>query len=65
MHHSLRSFARFYRDTARKLAERLKALNAAGVNTAAEPRDLPALRYAFIQDPNGIRVEIVKRILTP
>ena len=43
----------------------LKALNAAGVQTAAEPRDLPALRYAFIQDPNGIRVEIVKRILTP
>ena len=43
----------------------LKALNAAGVKTAAEPRDLPALRYAFIQDPNGIRVEIVKRILTP
>ena len=43
----------------------LKTLNATGVKTAAEPKDLPALRYAFVQDPNGIRVEIVKRILTP
>src|SRR6476646_6274201 len=43
----------------------LKGLNAAGVKTAAEPRDLPALRYAFVQDPNGIRVEIVKRNLKP
>src|SRR5712671_179877 len=32
----------------------LKGLNAAGIKTAAEPRDLPVLRYAFVQDPNGI-----------
>jgi len=43
----------------------LKDLNAAGIQTAAEPRDLPALRYAFVQDPNGIRVELVKRNVTP
>ena len=43
----------------------LKGLNAAGVNTSAEPRDLPALRYAFVQDPNGIRVELVRRNVTP
>jgi predicted enzyme related to lactoylglutathione lyase len=43
----------------------LKELNAAGTRTAAEPRDLPALRYAFVQDPNGIRVELVKRNLNP
>lgn len=43
----------------------LKGLNAAGIKTAAEPRDLPALRYAFVQDPNGIRVEIVKRNIKP
>lgn len=43
----------------------LKALNAAGVKTAAEPRDLPALRYAFVEDPNGIRVELVKRNVNP
>ncbi len=43
----------------------LKELNAAGIKTAAEPRGLPALRYAFVQDPNGIRVELVKRNLTP
>ena len=43
----------------------LKALNARGVSTAAEPRELPALRYAFVQDPNGIRVELVNRKLKP
>jgi catechol 2,3-dioxygenase-like lactoylglutathione lyase family enzyme len=43
----------------------LKALNAGGVSTAAEPRDLPALRYAFVQDPNGIRVELVTRKTRP
>ena len=43
----------------------LQGLNAAGVKTAAEPRDLPALRYAFVQDPNGIRVELVKRNVKP
>jgi lactoylglutathione lyase len=43
----------------------LKGLNAAGIKTAAEPRDLPALRYAFVQDPNGIRVELVRRNVTP
>jgi predicted enzyme related to lactoylglutathione lyase len=43
----------------------LKALNANGVKTAAEPRELPALRYAFVQDPNGIRVEVVKRNTKP
>jgi lactoylglutathione lyase len=43
----------------------LKGLNAAGVKTAAEPRDLPALRYAFVEDPNGIRVEVVRRNVEP
>ena len=43
----------------------LKGLNAAGIKTAAEPRDLPALRYAFVQDPNGVRVELVKRNIEP
>jgi predicted enzyme related to lactoylglutathione lyase len=43
----------------------LKALNASGIRTAAEPRELPALRYAFVQDPNGIRVELVKRNTKP
>jgi lactoylglutathione lyase len=43
----------------------LKNLNANGIKTASEPRDLPALRYAFVQDPNGIRVEVVKRNVKP
>jgi predicted enzyme related to lactoylglutathione lyase len=43
----------------------LKNLNANGVKTASEPRELPALRYAFVQDPNGIRVELVKRNIAP
>ena len=36
-----------------------------GIKTASEPRDLPALRYGFVQDPNGIRVEVVKRNIKP
>jgi len=43
----------------------VKALTAAGVKTTAEPRSLPALRYGFVEDPNGIRVEIVRRTLVP
>ena len=43
----------------------LKTLNANGVTTAAEPRELPALKYAFVQDPNGIRVELVNRKIKP
>ena len=43
----------------------LKGLNANGVKTVTEARELPALRYAFVQDPNGIRVEVVKRNIKP
>jgi catechol 2,3-dioxygenase-like lactoylglutathione lyase family enzyme len=43
----------------------MKGLAASGVKAAAEPRSLPALRYAFVEDPNGIRVELVKRTTTP
>ena len=43
----------------------LKGLNDNGIKAAAEPRDLPALRYAFVQDPNGLRVELVKRHVKP
>jgi lactoylglutathione lyase len=43
----------------------MKGLTAAGVKVTAEARTLPALRYAFVEDPNGIRVELVKRTKTP
>jgi predicted enzyme related to lactoylglutathione lyase len=43
----------------------VKALSASGVKTLAEARSLPALRYAFVEDPNGIRVEVVNRISKP
>ncbi len=43
----------------------IKGLTAAGVKTAVEPRTIPALRYALVEDPNGIRVELVKRSVTP
>ena len=43
----------------------LKALAANGVKTISEARSLPALTYGFVQDPNGIRVEIVKRNIKP
>ncbi len=41
------------------------ALKSNGVKPSAEPRDLPALRYGFVEEPNGIRVEIVKRNTKP
>ena len=42
-----------------------KALTSHGVKLSAEPRDLPILRYGFVEDPNGIRVEIVRRNKQP
>lgn len=42
-----------------------KTLTGNGVKLSAEPRDLPILRYGFVEDPNGIRVEIVKRNKQP
>lgn len=42
-----------------------KALTAAGVKAAAEPRELPALRYGFVEGPNGVRIELVKRNKKP
>jgi catechol 2,3-dioxygenase-like lactoylglutathione lyase family enzyme len=43
----------------------LNALNGNGVKTASAPRDLPGMRYAFVEDPNKIRVELVKRTVNP
>lgn len=43
----------------------MKGLTAAGVKFTSEPRTLPALRYAFVEDPNGIRVELVKERRPP
>lgn len=43
----------------------MKALTADGVKMLAEARTLPALRYGFVEDPNGIRVEVVKRSKKP
>jgi catechol 2,3-dioxygenase-like lactoylglutathione lyase family enzyme len=41
------------------------AAKANGATTATDPRELPALRYAIVEDPNGIRVELVKRKIKP
>jgi catechol 2,3-dioxygenase-like lactoylglutathione lyase family enzyme len=37
-----------------------KALQGRGVKTISEPRDAGPVRYAFVEDPNGVRVELVK-----
>lgn len=42
-----------------------KTLTSRGVKLSAEPRDLPILRYGFVEDPNGLRVELVKRHKQP
>jgi catechol 2,3-dioxygenase-like lactoylglutathione lyase family enzyme len=43
----------------------MKALSGSGAKVLGEVRNLPALRYAFVEDPNGIRVEVVTRIIKP
>jgi catechol 2,3-dioxygenase-like lactoylglutathione lyase family enzyme len=39
----------------------IKALGSAGIKATVEPRSLPGMRYAFVEDPNGIRVELMDR----
>lgn len=41
--------------------ESTAALKAAGVKVVSEPRTLGPLRYAFLEDPNGVRVELIHR----
>jgi len=39
--------------------EAFAALKSAGVKTISEPRVAQPVRYAFVEDPNGVRVELV------
>jgi lactoylglutathione lyase len=39
----------------------MKGLVAAGARTISEPRTVPGRRFAFVEDPNGIRVELMDR----
>jgi len=40
------------------------ALKAKGLKVTVEPRSLPTVRYAFVEDPNGILIEFIQT-LTP
>ena len=40
------------------------ALRAKGLKVTVEPRSLPTVRYAFVEDPNGILIEFIQ-ILKP
>lgn len=42
-----------------------RALTGHGVKPSAELRDLPILRYGFVEGPEGLRVEVVKRHKQP
>lgn len=44
-----------------KVDEATAALKAGGAKVVTEPRTLGVLRYAFVEDPNGVRVEIIRR----
>jgi catechol 2,3-dioxygenase-like lactoylglutathione lyase family enzyme len=39
--------------------EAYKALQSRGVKTISEPRVVQPVRYAFVEDPNGVRVELI------
>jgi catechol 2,3-dioxygenase-like lactoylglutathione lyase family enzyme len=45
----------------RKIDESAAALKSKGVNFPVEPRQLGDLWYAFAEDPNGVRVELLQR----
>lgn len=44
-----------------KVDEGTAALKAEGIKVVTEPRTLGALRYSFVEDPNGVRVELMRR----
>ena len=44
--------------------EAVAALKAKGLKVTVEPRSLPTVRYAFVEDPNGILIEFIQT-LTP
>ena len=39
--------------------EAFKALQSKGIKTISEPRVAQPVRYAFVEDPNGVRVELI------
>jgi polyphosphate kinase len=38
------------------------ALKAKGLKVTVEPRSLPTVRYAFVEDPNGILIEFIQTL---
>ncbi len=40
--------------------ESMEALKSRQVKSVIEPRSLGELRYAFVEDPNGVRIELIK-----
>ena len=39
--------------------EAVAALKTKGVKTRVEPRSIGTVRYAFVQDPNGVEIELI------
>jgi catechol 2,3-dioxygenase-like lactoylglutathione lyase family enzyme len=39
--------------------EAVAALKGRGVKTVVEPRSINTVRYAFVEDPNGVRIELI------
>jgi catechol 2,3-dioxygenase-like lactoylglutathione lyase family enzyme len=39
--------------------EAVAALKARGVKTRVEPRSIGTVRYAFVEDPNGVQIEFI------
>jgi catechol 2,3-dioxygenase-like lactoylglutathione lyase family enzyme len=42
--------------------EAVAALKAQGLKVTVEPRSLPTVRYAFVEDPNGILIEFIQTL---
>ena len=43
----------------RNVDEAVSVLKSKGVKTVVEPRSIGSVRYAFLEDPNGVRIELI------
>ena len=43
----------------RNVDDAVTVLKSKGVKTVVEPRSIGSVRYAFLEDPNGVRIELI------
>jgi catechol 2,3-dioxygenase-like lactoylglutathione lyase family enzyme len=46
----------------RNVDDAVSVLKSKGVKTVVEPRSINTVRYAFVEDPNGVRIELIHQM---